>query len=165
MSYPGHSLREFYPSAEKHSVYSTAPADWANIFIFSIYIYIYIYIEREREREREKDDQYNSWPSTEEKSLLAGPEKEGFIYFLWILFYENWLVVEWEASYHRFRAGQDIRDWIESPDSRSLIIDSWIGLVGNKTRMLRVILNKPWKQHPTKQLLYGSLPPISNPSK
>ena len=29
MSYPGHSFREFYPSAEKQSVYSTAPADWA----------------------------------------------------------------------------------------------------------------------------------------
>ena len=29
MSYPGHSLRGSYPSAEKQSVYSTAPADWA----------------------------------------------------------------------------------------------------------------------------------------
>ena len=32
---------------------------------------------------------------------------------------------------------------------------------GNCTRMLRVILNKSWKQHPTKQQLYGHLPPIS----
>ena len=31
---------------------------------------------------------------------------------------------------------------------------------GNYTRMLRAILNKPWKQHPTKQQLYGHLPPI-----
>ena len=29
VSYPGHSLEESYPSAEKKSVYSTAPADWA----------------------------------------------------------------------------------------------------------------------------------------
>ena len=29
VSYPGHSLGESYPSAEKQSVYSTAPADWA----------------------------------------------------------------------------------------------------------------------------------------
>ena len=31
VSYPGHSLRGggSYPSAEKQSVYSTAPADWA----------------------------------------------------------------------------------------------------------------------------------------
>ena len=29
VSYPGHSLEESYPSAEKQSVYFTAPADWA----------------------------------------------------------------------------------------------------------------------------------------
>ena len=33
-------------------------------------------------------------------------------------------------------------------------------LDGNYTRMLRAILNKSWKQHPTKQQLYGQLPPI-----
>ena len=34
-------------------------------------------------------------------------------------------------------------------------------LGGNYTRMLRAILNKSRKQHPTKQLLYGHLPPIT----
>ena len=34
MSYPGHSLEESYASAEKQSVYSTAPAEGA-IHIFS----------------------------------------------------------------------------------------------------------------------------------
>ena len=29
------------------------------------------------------------------------------------------------------------------------------------TRMLQAILNKSWKQHPTKQQLYGHLPPIT----
>ena len=29
VSYPGHSLRESYPSAEMKSVYSIAPANWA----------------------------------------------------------------------------------------------------------------------------------------
>ena len=33
-------------------------------------------------------------------------------------------------------------------------------LDGNYTRMLRAILNKSWKQHATKQQLYGHLPPI-----
>ena len=28
MSYPRHSLKDFYPSAEMQSVYSTATADW-----------------------------------------------------------------------------------------------------------------------------------------
>ena len=32
-------------------------------------------------------------------------------------------------------------------------------LDGNYTRMLQAILNKSWRQHPTKQQLYGHLPP------
>ena len=34
-------------------------------------------------------------------------------------------------------------------------------LNGNYTRMLRAILNKSWRQHPTRQQLYGHLPPIT----
>ena len=34
-------------------------------------------------------------------------------------------------------------------------------LEGNYTRMLRVILNKSWRQHPTKHQLYGHLPHIT----
>ena len=34
-------------------------------------------------------------------------------------------------------------------------------LDGNYTRMLRAILNKSWRQHPTRQPLYGHLPPIT----
>ena len=33
-------------------------------------------------------------------------------------------------------------------------------LDGNYTRMLRAILNKSWRQHPTKQQLYSHLPSI-----
>ena len=33
-------------------------------------------------------------------------------------------------------------------------------LDGNYTRMLRAILNKSWRQHPTKHQIYGHLPPI-----
>ena len=33
-------------------------------------------------------------------------------------------------------------------------------LDGNYIRMPLAILNKSWKQHPTKQQLYGHLPPI-----
>ena len=38
-------------------------------------------------------------------------------------------------------------------------------LDGNYTRMLRAILNKSWRQHPTKQQLYGYLPPITKTIK
>ena len=38
-------------------------------------------------------------------------------------------------------------------------------LDGNYTRMLRAILNRSWRQHPTKQQLYGHLPPISKTIK
>ena len=34
-------------------------------------------------------------------------------------------------------------------------------LNGNYTRMLRAILNKSWRQHPTRHKLYGHLPPIT----
>ena len=34
-------------------------------------------------------------------------------------------------------------------------------LDGNYTRMLQAILNKPWRQHPTKHQLCGYLPPIT----
>ena len=34
-------------------------------------------------------------------------------------------------------------------------------LDGNYTRMLRAILNNFWRQHPTKNQLYGYLPPIT----
>ena len=34
-------------------------------------------------------------------------------------------------------------------------------LDGNYTRMLRAILNKSWRRHPTKQQLYGHIPPIT----
>ena len=36
---------------------------------------------------------------------------------------------------------------------------------GNYTRLLRPILNKSWRQHPTKQQLYGHLPPITKTIK
>ena len=38
-------------------------------------------------------------------------------------------------------------------------------LDGNYTRMLRAVLNKSWWQHPTKQQLYGHLPPITKTIK
>ena len=34
-------------------------------------------------------------------------------------------------------------------------------LDSNNTRMLRAILNKTWRQHPTKPQLYGHLPPTT----
>ena len=34
-------------------------------------------------------------------------------------------------------------------------------LDGNYTRMLRAILNKSWRQHPTRRQLYSHLPPIT----
>ena len=38
-------------------------------------------------------------------------------------------------------------------------------LNGNYTRMLWAIWNKSWRQHPTKQQLYGHLPPITKTIK
>ena len=38
-------------------------------------------------------------------------------------------------------------------------------LDSNYMRMLRAILNKSWRQHPTKQQLYGHLPPVTKTIK
>ena len=38
-------------------------------------------------------------------------------------------------------------------------------LDGNYTRILQTILNKSWRQHPTKHQLYGHLPPITKTIK
>ena len=38
-------------------------------------------------------------------------------------------------------------------------------LDSNYTRMLQAVLNKSWRQHPTKQQLYGYLPPITKTIK
>ena len=38
-------------------------------------------------------------------------------------------------------------------------------LDGKYTRMLRAILNKSWRQHPTRHQLYGHLPPITKTIK
>ena len=44
VSYPGHLLVESYPSTKMQSVYSTTPADWANlIWIIQINIYKHFY--------------------------------------------------------------------------------------------------------------------------
>ena len=46
-------------------------------------------------------------------------------------------------------------------------LNKWMekNLGGNYTRMLRAILNKSWRQHPTKQQLYSHLPPITKTIK
>ena len=44
----------------------------------------------------------------------------------------------------------------------SMLRSGWRGgLDGNYTRMLRAVLNKSWRQHPTRLQLYGHLPPIT----
>ena len=42
-------------------------------------------------------------------------------------------------------------------------LTKWLGkkLDGNYTRMLRAILNKSWRQHPTRHQLYDHQPPIT----
>ena len=37
----------------------------------------------------------------------------------------------------------------------------YLFIIGYYTRMLQAILNKSWRQHPTRHQLYGHLPPIT----
>ena len=47
------------------------------------------------------------------------------------------------------------------PFWRTAVIRLEKKLDGNYTRMLRAVLNKSWRQHPTRHQLYGHLPPIT----
>ena len=60
--------------------------------------------------------------------------------FIYIVFKWFLIVVAWQMS-----------------DERALAIS----INGNYTRMLHAILNKSWRQHPTRHQLYGHLPPIT----
>ena len=44
---------------------------------------------------------------------------------------------------------------------RRMCANKWLLYRNNYTRMLRAILNKSWRQHPTRHQLYRHLPPIT----
>ena len=60
--------------------------------------------------------------------------------------------------------------WSTSHMSSSLLLQQWpaclalltwiVFVMGGRGRMLRAILNKSWRQHPTGHQLYGHLPPL-----
>ena len=56
----------------------------------------------------------------------------------------------------------DIAIWMHFMDSNERMEKKF---EGNYTRMLRAILNKSWRQHSTKQQLYGHLPLITKTVK
>ena len=60
---------------------------------------------------------------------------------------------------YMFYKGQVTAIWMHYMDSNKT--GSRRSLDGNYTRMLRAILNKSWRQHPTRHQLYGHLPPIT----
>ena len=55
--------------------------------------------------------------------------------------------------------------YMDALHGRSLAKRTEEKLDDNYTRMLRAILNKSWRQQPTKQQLYGYLPPITKTIK
>ena len=52
----------------------------------------------------------------------------------------------------------DTAIWMHYMDSKKRLEKT---LDGNYTRMRRAILNKSWRQHPTRHQLYGHMPPIT----
>ena len=94
----------------------------------------------------------------------------------------GWTVTSYEASSNSIRAmmftfffsSRFVRVHVVHPYSSIDATAAWYGcttwtltkrlekrLDGNYTRMLRAILNKSWRQHPTRHQLYGHLPPIT----
>ena len=79
----------------------------------------------------------------------------------------DWLLIIWK-SYLSDKIKRDFFSgcfnttvWMHHMDANKTHRD------GNYSRMLQTILNKSWKQYPTKLHLYGNLPPFlkSDPSK
>ena len=82
----------------------------------------------------------------------------------------DWLLVIWKS---------DLTDRIKHSFFQAVVVlillygcTTWMltkcmekKLDGNYTRMLQAILNKSWRQHPTKQQLYCHLPPITKTIK
>ena len=78
----------------------------------------------------------------------------------------NWLSILWKL---------DLTDKIKRSFSQAAVVSkllygctTWTqtkptekNLNDNYTRILQAIMNKSWRQHPTKQQLYGHLPPIT----
>ena len=57
--------------------------------------------------------------------------------------------------------------WILLYGSTTWTLTKWMGkkFDGNYTRMMQATLNNSWRQHPTKQQLYGHQPPITKTIK
>ena len=77
----------------------------------------------------------------------------------------NWLLVIWKSDL----TAKMKRSFFQAVIMSILLygcttwrLTKWLEkkLDGNYTRMLRAILNRSWRQHPTKQQLYSHLPPI-----
>ena len=82
-----------------------------------------------------------------------------------------WTAIEWQATIWK----SDLTDKIKRSSFQAVVVSillyvctTWAltkrlekKLDGNYTRMLRAILNKSWRQHPTKHQLYGHLPSIT----
>ena len=78
----------------------------------------------------------------------------------------NWLSIIWKSNLtdklkRRFFQAAVIAILLYGCSTWTLTKRLEKKLDGNYTRMLRAILNKSWRQHPTTHQLYGHLPPIT----
>ena len=78
----------------------------------------------------------------------------------------NWLLIIWKSDLtdkmkHRFFQAAVVSILLYGCTTWTLTKRLEKKLDGNYTRMLRAILNKSWRQHPTRHQLYGHLPPIT----
>ena len=85
---------------------------------------------------------------------------EVFILFTFNQFYS---VVSWDSKVHKrsFFQAAVVSILLYGCTTRTLTKQLEKKRDGNYTRMLRAILNKSWRQHPTRHQLYGHLPPIT----
>ena len=78
----------------------------------------------------------------------------------------NGMTIVWKSSLPEYIKRNFFRATVESvllygSSTWTLTTQLENRIDGTYTRMLRAILNKSWTEHPTKEMLYGRLPPVS----
>ena len=83
-------------------------------------------------------------------------------------FFRNFGLHCWSAFYHVSYSSYPAKWWWNENIIKVYLYTTWTlikrlekKLDGNYTRMLQAILNRSWRQHPTRHQLYGHLPPIT----
>ena len=146
MWYPGHSMEGLYPSAEMQLMYCTTSANWDELMqalVISEFVkFTYLGSSVESTEKDIETRLTKAWTAINRLSII----------------WKSDLTNKMKCSFFQAAVTSILlygcTTWMLTKRLEKK-------LDGNYTRMLRAILNKSWRQHPTRHQLYGHLPPIT----